>query len=184
MKIEGKKLGIRTNGTLRRNKYDEKFYKQTPILVNSEEIPISLNKHKNWELLKDQNIKKYKIHNNENLKLEDYSKIKTINAEKTRGDIIPVIEIKKVIDYSKEIENNQILSKNVYSITNESHIILPFKKNEYPLFRESGKNYETACPTCFVSDGRMWQLKGLGNKSKNKTKGMKKDIKLELDLYY
>ena len=53
-------------------------------------------------------------------------------------------------------------------------IFKPFEKHDYPLYREYRKNIETPCPTCFQSDGRIWQLRGLGKKYKNKTKGMRR----------
>lgn len=56
------KKGIKTNNTIRTNNYDHKFYKQSPMFITKDNIPVSLNHHKGWELIENYNITKYKIH--------------------------------------------------------------------------------------------------------------------------
>ena len=65
----------------------------------------------------------------------------------------------------------------------KQHIRSQFGKTEYPIDREPHINYSTPCPCCFRKYGRIWQLKGLGNKSVNKNKGMKRNRIRDLKYY-
>ncbi|KAL6049609.1 hypothetical protein QOT17_020359 [Balamuthia mandrillaris] len=47
----------------------------------------------------------------------------------------------------------------------------PFEKGQYPLYRETNWKYSTPCKGCLYSYGGIWLTKGMGDKSKGKTKG-------------
>lgn len=49
-----------------------------------------------------------------------------------------------------------------------------YKFNDKSIKIPPKKQYDAPCPCCFGTEGRMWMLTGLGNKSINKTKGMHK----------
>mmetsp|Transcript_15829 Transcript_15829/g.17585 ORF Transcript_15829/g.17585 Transcript_15829/m.17585 type:complete len:190 (-) Transcript_15829:78-647(-) len=63
--------------------------------------------------------------------------------------------------------------------TNECRITMPLTKGEYPLNREYRTGYYSACMHCFRFNGRIWQLKGAGTKSRKKCKGMRKFNEVE-----
>lgn len=53
----------------------------------------------------------------------------------------------------------------------------PFGTGEYPLGRELQWKYSGPCMGCFIAQGPVWMLRGMGNKSRKKTKGFKKITK-------
>jgi len=174
-----KKLGIRTNSTIRNNKFDSVFYKMQPYMFDDNGLKISLNKKQNWKILEKNSIPIFKSH----ITSESNNSKNTAYTNKSPNgycggcpyitcyngkNITKIITNKK----TKQISNDEQLLNNC--------IILPFSKTEYPLFRQYNKIKSEPCPCCFQHAGRIWQLKGLGKKSKNKTKGMKKINKTSL----
>ncbi len=51
---------------------------------------------------------------------------------------------------------------------------LPYEKSQYPMYRETNWKYSGPCMCCFYFQGPIWMLKGMGSKSRKKTKGFKK----------
>lgn len=58
-----------------------------------------------------------------------------------------------------------------------------FKHGEYPLFRETRTQHSTPCMGCFISQGPVWMLRGMGDKARKKTKGFKKITRRDLSLH-
>jgi len=56
-----------------------------------------------------------------------------------------------------------------------------FEKGQYPLFRETPWKYSQPCMACFHRDGPVWMMKGMGDKSKKKSKGFKKISKKDIN---
>jgi hypothetical protein len=170
MRIEGRKLGIRTGSTIRKNAFDSDFCKKdhayitdTPTETNkfAFKLSTSINKHKIWEHIDDLYVVK-----EHDIELNPKSTKITANT-----DLIPwgygggrpymTCYTGRNVKVNPDIDESYVLHT-------------PFKPTEYPMYREYHKKKDAPCPCCFVSSGRMWQLKGLGNKSHPKTKGMQK----------
>ncbi len=165
MKRKTKKLGIRTNGTIKRNKFDRKYTISVPIIYHkdSPEIRYSINKQGNWKFLKNINVQRLIYHEIKYDRPDNYKD--------------PTMTYRNPDDYGGGGPFGIVKSgRNIDVVIGcgEWIVELPFKKTQYPLYREYRNNYYTYCKPCFWHDGRIWQLKGLGKKSKNKTKGMKK----------
>ena len=79
---------------------------------------------------------------------------------------------------------NQQKQSNDTDIDFKNVIVLPFNKNEYPINREFHIKHEAPCSCCFKTDGKIWMKKGLGQKSRNKCKGMKRVCSKQLKYYY
>lgn len=81
--------------------------------------------------------------------------------------------------YEKENKRKQFC-KDVYPITVTSEKIIEIHPNQleehdYQLTTQMKKRGTfDACPCCWQREGRMWMLKGTGNKSRSKNKGMRK----------
>ena len=58
-----------------------------------------------------------------------------------------------------------------------------FKRGEYPLFRETRAQHSTPCMGCFIDQGPVWMLRGMGDKARKKTKGFKKITRRDLSLH-
>lgn len=74
-------------------------------------------------------------------------------------------------------EGTVLTSQEKWRITpKEGRLIVhkPFAKDQYPMYRETNWKYTSPCMCCLHSSGSMWQLKGMGDKSKGKTKGYRK----------
>ena len=169
----------RNNHTVRNNVFDYECTKQTPIYIDENGIEHSLNKNNNWELLNDPNIKQIKYHrgiegDHENSAITDkqpwsYGGGRVWSKYKKGRDYVTVDGQRQNADFKINEQKNCI--------------ILPFCKNEYPIDREPHTNYSSQCMCCFWKDGRIWQLKGLGEKSLNKNKGMKRENQRDLKFY-
>ena len=169
----------RKHHTIKNNKFDDECVKQTPIYIDENGVEHSLNKNNNWKLLDDLSIKQIKYHRN----IIGDSENTTITNKRPCGyggggvwgdykkgrDFVTVNGQRQNADFKLEDQRNCI--------------ILPFCKNEYPINREPHVNYSSQCPCCFWNSGRIWQLKGLGDKSLNKNKGMKREKQRDLKFY-
>lgn len=85
------------------------------------------------------------------------------------------------IKNSYETENKRKqFCKDLYPTTVTSETIIEIHPNQleaddYQLTTQMKKRGTfDACPCCWQRDGRMWMLKGTGNKSRSKNKGMRK----------
>lgn len=72
---------------------------------------------------------------------------------------------------------------NNWAAPGEVHVQHSFKQGEYPLYRETRTQYSSPCMGCWISQGPVWMLRGMGNKSRKKTKGFKKITKRDLSLH-
>lgn len=173
MRIEGRKLGIRTGSTIRKNAFDIDFCKKDHAYIMNiphDDIPAyerpfipttSINKHKMWEHIDDLHVVK-----EHDIEMNTKSSKTTTNTDTTPycysgGQPYITCYTGRVIKIKPDIDDTHVLHK-------------PFKPTEYPMYREYHKKKEAPCLCCLRTDGRIWQLKGLGEKSHPKTKGMKK----------
>jgi hypothetical protein len=150
----------------------------TAIYVDEDNVEHSLNKNKNWELLNDPDIKQIKKHMD--VEGEPYRCGITNKTPSGYGG---------GNNYHYKQGRNFVTvndqRKTKYDLVSErNYILLPFESNEYPINRETHTNYSSHCGGCFRSHGRIWQLKGQGDKAKNKTKGMKRERQRELDFLF
>jgi hypothetical protein len=53
-------------------------------------------------------------------------------------------------------------------------VVVVSSAGQYPMYRETNWKYSSPCMCCLHSQGPMWILKGMGEKSKGKTKGFRK----------
>ena len=166
--------------TIRNNHFDSKCVNMTPIYIDNDGVEHSINKNKNWELLDDPTIKQIKFHKNiegksENTAISNHRPIQygggTVWCTYKKGRNYVTIDGQRQND-SFKIEEQQ------------NCIMLPFGKNEYPINREPHINHSSQCLACFRHDGRISQLKGLGNKSINKNKGMRRETNKDLEFYH
>ena len=145
-------------GTIRHNKFDIEYINKTPIYIDENGVEHSLNKNGNWELFNNPDIKQIKYHRH----VQGASDGNSLRYKYKKA--------RKYVTVNGQRQNDQ------YKINNEKEYIeLPFDKNEYPINREPHQCYGTGCECCFRSDGRIWQLKGDGDKAKKKNKGMKRE---------
>lgn len=167
------------NYTIRDNQFDKDYVNLTPIYIDRDGNEHAINKNKNWELLDDPNIKQIKYHRNVMGNLENSAITHKRNPGYSGGsygttkkgrDYVTVDGVRQNSDFRIELQRNCI--------------ILPFDENEYPINREPHILHDSPCKGCFRSNGRIWQLKGLGDKSINKNKGMKKEQQKNFEFYH
>jgi hypothetical protein len=162
----------RIHHTIRNNVFDNEFIKQTAIYIDEDGIEHSINKDKNWELLNDPDIKQIKYHRDVEGEMENVA-VTNHRPEQSGGIGNMRCSYKRGRDY---VTVNGIRQNDDFKLEEQRNcIILPFLGNEYPINREPHICHDGPCPTCFRHTGRIWQLKGLGDKSVGKNKGMKRD---------
>lgn len=150
--------------TIRKNSFDRNHLNFNSIYVANDGIEYSLNKHKRWEYLTEKPIVKYHDDEYEFKNKCLFGRYNSMNSGS--GTYSKVYKSKKYITINdKKCDNFDLKSDFIY---------VPFQKNEFPLNREPHIRHSSPCKCCFGLHGRMWELKGLGEKSKYKTKGMKK----------
>lgn len=163
----------RNHQTIRNNPFDVKYVNETPLYVDENGIEHSLNKNRNWELLDDRNIPQIKYHNNVQTDIHSIA----ITNKQNHGGGTPRYDFKGPRNY---VSVNGQKQNNQYNLSDENeHIRLPFDKNEYPINRESHKRYGTGCIGCYMNSGRIYELKGTGDKAIKKNKGMKREKRRE-----
>jgi len=165
----------REHHTIRNNRFDIKYVNETPIYIDENGIEHSLNKNRNWELLDDHNIKQIKYHKHV-MDKPTTTALTTEQGPHTGGGLASC-EYKIGRNHVTVNGNKQ---NEQYDMNDEKEYIkLPFNKKEYPINRESHKYPNKACPCCFQNHGRIWQLKGTGDKAKKKNKGMLRERQRE-----
>ncbi|ARF11844.1 hypothetical protein Klosneuvirus_2_280 [Klosneuvirus KNV1] len=159
----------RQHQTNRKNPFDVDYVNMTPIYIDENGIEHSLNKNRNWELLEDPNIQQIKYHRDVQTDIHSIA----ITNKHNHGGGVPRYDYKRPKNYvsvNGQKQNNQF---NIYD--EKEHIRLPFNKDEYPINRESHQNHGSGCMCCYRSGGRIYELKGTGDKAKKKNKGMKRE---------
>ena len=174
MKIRGGKFGQRTGATLRKNKFDSKICREPGVVIQNENDPVlSLNKHKRWEILDTSSYRIMKqrdtttIENNYEIKGYTHKSAKYGFSHHPGG--LPLI-------VNKNGRNGYQYHNTNTNTTSNDIVVMPFKYYEYPINRELHNTYDTICRGCLRSEGRCWQLRGLGDKSLIKTKGMRREL--------
>jgi hypothetical protein len=184
MRLEGKKKGIRTSSTIRNNAFDRQYHnfdaylevktinenKKTKYSDGAGTMRISLDKNKNWEKVDDLNLPTIKYHQISGDK-GSYKVTALTNKQPNNysGGAPYAIEYKgREVEYKTGEDGDAVIH-------------LPFDKAEYPLYREYHKIHDGPCICCFQNNGKIWQLKGTGKKSKGKTKGMRRINKYNND---
>ncbi|QKF94598.1 hypothetical protein QKU48_gp1140 [Fadolivirus algeromassiliense] len=166
--------------TIRNNKFDKEYINQIPIFIDENDVKHSINKNKNWELLDDPNIKQIKYHRGVTGDLENTALTHHSNPLGYGGGSYGTI--KKGKDYV--IVNGQ-RQNDTFNMNEQTNcIVLPFQKDEFPINREPHTLHTSPCKCCFINDGRIWQLKGLGEKSLNKNKGMQRERQRDMKYYH
>ena len=163
--------------TIRHNTYDRDYTDSPCFYIDSEDTPHSLNKHKNWELLDDPSIKQIKYHRNVYGDHED-TNFTNKNPGCGTGGYSTFKKGKDFVSVDGKRCNQS------FKHEDGNYIVMAFDKNEYPINRQGHQGYETPCKGCLQSHGRIWQLKGHGDKSVGKNKGMKREKEKDLKFYH
>lgn len=168
----------RSSHTHRFNLFDIKCVGDTPIYVDENGIEHSLNKDRNWELLDDPTISQIKYHRGVDGEPETTA---ITNKQNWHGGG-SFYHFKRGRDFVSVdgVKQNQSFDQQ----THTNCIFLPFSPNEYPINHEPHVLHESPCPCCFQRQGRIWELRGLGDKSVSKNKGMRKQTKKDLKFYH
>jgi hypothetical protein len=189
MKIESKRFGIRSKSTLKKNAWDGTFQKfetlVTPIDENGKPTgrPESVKKRKGWERLE-------KIVNDGAVVLKSHDRIQVRDlSTKTEGWSNKIQESGHCSQgdgrWERHSRGRHFVNEKVIKPTSEIRdegftpkykIETCFENGEYPLFREYRTGYNRPCGilSCYGTVGAVWTKKGMGDKSKMKTKGMYK----------
>lgn len=162
---------MKQHHTIRHNKFDKQSLNKTAIYIDENGVRHSMNKRKNWELLNDPNIKQIKNHLDITEEGENTAFTDKFPDDYGSGMYYEFKKGKQFISINNEKTHNNVEINDLYP-----RIELPFSKHEYPIDREFHVKYESPCKACFRHGGRIWQLKGLGNKSTKKNKGMRKEM--------
>lgn len=172
---QGKRRGIRTNGTIRNNEFEQKANRGDFIIEKNTGIPYSLSKSKRWELLNDEE-NALPIRKTIPMQMNSNSRESPFHRYFPGGAFVDVDRARhfQIINGKKD---DSELDKQVEV---DAWIDLPFKDHEYPLKRELYKNHYTPCKACLRSGGVI-VFRGRGDKSSRKTKGMKSYYRKDWD---
>lgn len=168
----------RKHHAIRNNKFDKEYVHNVSLYIDEDNIEHSLNKRNNWNLLNDPTIRQIKCHKDVT---SDPKSMAVTNKSFNHGGG-HYSTYKKGKDYVTVNDNKQNATFNL--IQERNYILLPFGENEYPINREAHTLYNTPCKGCFQRHGRIWELKGLGDKSKHKNKGMKREKQRDFKYYH
>jgi hypothetical protein len=165
---QGKRQGVRTNATIRRNEFEHNANRGDFIMDKNNTVPFSLSKSKRWELLDDKE-KQLPIRK----MIPMYMRSNCKSSPFTHGSFFGGF----FHDFDRARQYQAVNGKrsNVQLEEQESvdaWIDLSFKDHEYPLKRELGKKHDTPCKGCLARGGVIL-FRGRGKKSLGKTKGMK-----------
>ncbi len=86
-------------------------------------------------------------------------------------------EEERAEDNKKESGSRTYISqemKHLQPIAGRVVVQLPYERSQYPMYRETNWKYSGPCMCCFYFQGPIWMLKGMGSKSRKKTKGFQK----------
>ena len=164
---QGRRLGVRTNATIRRNEFERHGNPEELLIDKNSQVSLSLSKSKRWELLNDKE---------QQLPIHKMLSITTSNCKVSpfRPRYFPGGAF---VDYD-QARNYQSINGKRSNIDLDKHesidtwIQLPFENHEYPLKRELRKKHDTPCRGC-LAHGGVKLFRGRGKKSFGKTKGMK-----------
>lgn len=164
---QGKRHGVRSNTTIRRNEFERNVNRGEMIQDKSSGVPLSLSKCKRWELLTDSE-KKLPVRKIIPSDAESNVKISPYYRTFAGGCF-------RDYDRARNYQSIDGKRRNVQLHDEESvdeWIDVPFKDHEYPLKRQLHKRHDTPCRGCLARGGVI-VFRGLGKKSSGKTKGMK-----------
>jgi hypothetical protein len=172
-------LRLRRRGpSTKRNAFDAEYTRIPPTLgIDDEPVRHSLNKQKRWTILDDPAA--FAQQNHIELSVVTHQHLSKHDAKNGRvygvTDRAPTGYGGGQVRWQQKCGRNYCREAKYGSSASESfNIRLPMRASEYPLFREYRSNFQGPCQGCFRSQGRIWQLRGTGNKSLNKTKGMRR----------
>jgi hypothetical protein len=131
--------------TIRKNQFDKKYVRQTPLYIDNDGVEHSLNKYNNWKLLESSQIEQIKCHRDVISDIETISLTNHIPNSYGGGS---TGKYKKGRDFVTIDGKNQNADFKIQD--HKNCIILPFHENEYPINREPHINYEQHCKTCFM----------------------------------
>ncbi|CAF1051869.1 unnamed protein product [Rotaria sp. Silwood1] len=178
---QGKRQGLRTNATIRRNKFEHNANRGDFIMDKNSGIAFSLSKSNRWELIDDEE-NQMPIRKMMPMGMRSNCKSSPYWYTGFPGGHFQDFDRARQYQIINEKRSNVQLEK---QDTVDAWIDLSFKNHEYPLKRELHKNHDTPCRGCLRSGGVIL-FRGRGKKSLGKTKGMKsyrrKDWEDELNL--
>jgi hypothetical protein len=165
---QGKRQGIRTNATIRRNEFEHNANRGDFIIDKNSEVPLSLSKSKRWELLDDEE-KQLPIRKMIPMYMTSNCKSSPFTHRSFAGGLFN--------DYDQARNYQSVNGKRSNIKLDEQESIdawidLSFQNHEYPLKRELRKKHGTPCRAC-LNCGGVIVFRGRGKKSLGKTKGMK-----------
>lgn len=164
---QGKRHGVRTNATIRRNEFERNVNRGGIIEDTNSGIPWSISKHKRWELLTDPE-KTLPVRKIIPLYQESNVKMNLVKRYFPGGCFRDYDRARNYQSIDGKRRNVQFDIAGTY----DEWINLPFKNHEYPLKRQLYRKHDTPCKGC-LAQGGIFLFRGRGKKSSGKTKGMK-----------
>lgn len=166
---QGKRSGIRTNATMRRNEFERNANRGDFIIDKNNPTPISLSKSKGWQLLDQNEANQLPIRKQIPMHMISNSRTSPYCPRGYHGglfnDYDRARQYQSINGKRSEIQLEIIDTVDVW-------VDLSFQKHEYPLKRQLYKLHETPCKCCLRTGG-VFVFRGRGKKSSGKTKGMK-----------
>ncbi|CAF1037210.1 unnamed protein product [Rotaria sp. Silwood1] len=164
---QGKRQGLRTNATVRRNEFEHKAHRGDFLIDKNSRIPFSLSKSKRWELLDDEENqppirKMIPMDMRSNRKNSPF-----YHVGFPGGDFEDFDRARHYQTINRKRSNVRLEEEEKVT----AWIDLSFKDYEYPLQRQLHKNHDTPCKGC-LRHGGVIVFRGRGKKSLGKTKGM------------
>ncbi|UJR09407.1 hypothetical protein I4U23_013649 [Adineta vaga] len=164
---QGKRQGVRTNATIRRNEFERIANRGKFLLEKNNSVPLSLSKSNRWELLNTEENqlpirKMIPMHMTSNSKVSPF-------ARAFSGGCFEDYDRARQYQLVNGKRNNISLEEQE---TIDTWIDVPFNDHEYPLKRQLHRKHETPCKGCLARGGVI-VFRGRGKKSSGKTKGMK-----------
>lgn len=165
---QGKRRGVRTNATVRRNEFEHHANRGDFIINKETAVPLSLSKSNRWELLDDEDAP---------LCVRKMLPSSMTSNERASPFWPEGYHGGSFVDYDRARRFQSVNGKRCDVILEEQDevttwIDLSFKDHEYPLQRQLGKKHATPCKCCLRTGGVL-VFRGRGKKSFCKTKGMK-----------
>ena len=163
---QGKRQGIRTNATIRRNEFEHEANRGA-FLIDRNLVPLSLSKSKRWQLL-DNNENQLPVRKMIPPWMTSNSRMGPFGRGYHGGCFEDYDRARQYQSINGKRNNKSIESQE----TVNEWIDVPFGDCEYPLKRQLHKKHDTPCKCCLRSGG-VKVFRGCGKKSSGKTKGMK-----------
>ena len=166
---QGKRNGVRTNATIRRNEFEHEANRGDFLIDKRSRTPFSLSKSKRWELLDQNEDQPLPIRKQIPMEMISNSRTSPYCRGGYHGGLFH--DFDRARQYQR-IDGEKSDIRLEMTDTVDAWIDLAFRKHEYPLQRQLHKRHDTPCKCCLRTGG-VFVFRGRGRKSSGKTKGMK-----------